>query len=257
MSEYSQSRDRRSRREKARARVGELLGTSDETREGIDARSRGPDKSGVDARTVDVDEEAVDSSGKASESYSQGVPTAQGPDRRPSAKGLLRNAASKSKTAAKERARSKAQDAKEKATRENLVKFMIANSSDIGLDDSVKEKSRNQEVVERATEAAHIQSPMSTSLEMTGDPGLVSEMARASSADSAGLLSGSPTSVDAAAPLGVGPGFGVSWDDDEESQDGVGFPSILGDADDDDRDEDDEESEPFDFDDPFGIGGEF
>lgn len=227
-------RTQKSRRQRARERVEELLGTNDE-REGVDARGRGDDRQGVSARGYDVDEDAVAGASSTGDSWADGVPVSEGPDRGPSARERVREAASRGAAAAKARA-------SEKASKASLAAALREVAAEGGGEPS---GSRNRELVKRAERAGHIKNPTPTSLRAMGDSVIVSEMARADSGAEATLIGG---------------GSMLSFEG-EEMNDGVGVSAEglgLGldfEMGGDDGDSGDADGDAFEFDDPFGLSG--
>jgi len=241
MAERSQ-KSGKSRRQRARDRVAELLGRTSNEREGVDARGRGEDREGVSARGYQVDEDAVDSSGNAGESWASGVAVSKGPDKGPSTKERVRDAASRGAAAAKERASEKTSKAALKAALRGIAAEDVGGSS-----------SRNREMVERAEQAGHIKNPTPTSLQAMGDSAIVSEMARADSGNSATLLGGDGESM-----LSFD-GLDAESADDSGSNAGLGLNVSFGLEDDGGMwgadGDDDDDADDFEVDDPFGLSG--
>jgi len=222
------SDDSESRLDALRRRVSALR--SDDSPDGVDARTRGDDRSAVDAPEVDVDDEAVAAAGDAG--YGGDIATADG--------SKPRSRVAKSKQRAAEELRDQADADSVKAAAKKTLEGLAADEGAPNRAPGTT-GTQTEEIAKRATDAAAIRSPMDGSLRTIGDERAVTDMARASAAQGDELITGTGlTFEDEAADRSRGaadPGFvDVS----------VGFG-----MDDTDAEFDDE----FGLDDPFGLTG--
>lgn len=220
--------DSESRLEALRRRVSELR--SDDSPDGVDARTRGDDRSAVDARRVDVDDEAAAAAGETD--YGDEIATADG------SKPRNRVAKAKARAAAELRDRADA-DSVKAAAKKTL--------DDLATDEGAPNRApgttgtQTEAIAKRATDAAAIRSPMGGSLRTIGDERVVTDMARAPAAQGDELVTGTGLTFEdetggrsrgaADAPAFVGVGVGVGTED-------AGGDGLLS------------------FDDPFGLAGE-
>lgn len=211
-----------------RRRVSQFRG--DDSPRGVDARTRGENRSAVDAREVDVDEEAFDAAG---EGRFEGVPTADG------SKPRGRLAKAKARAAAELRDRADADSAKAAAKR-----ALEGIAADEGApDDYGTTGTKTERIAKRATDAASIRAPMGGSLRTVGDERVVTDMARAGSAETEGLLSGAP--LDFRGGMGRRTGPHVAVGVDAGMDDDMGFEDSFGLVGGDDLDEEDDDAGPF------------
>jgi len=227
-----------------RRRVSKLR--SDDSPQGVDARTRGEDRSAVDARRVDVDEKAVSA---AAEGDFEGVPTASASDE-PSSR--VAKAKARAAAALKERADSESAKAAAKRALEGVA-------ADEGApDDYGTTGTKTERIAKRATDAASIRAPMGGSLRTVGDERVVTDMARAGSAETEGLLSGAPLSFRGGRGRRSGPSvaLGVGFADAGMGDDDMGFEDPFGLAGDDDRDGEDDDDDAGAFPGVSILGGE-
>lgn len=222
------SDDSESRLEALRRRVSELR--SDDSPDGVDARTRGDDRSAVDARRVDVDDEAASAAGETD--YGDEIATADG------AKPRRRVAKAKARAAREIRDRADADSVKAAAEK---------TLDDLATDEGAPNRApgttgtQTEAIAKRATDAAAIRSPMGGSLRTIGDERVVTDMARAPATQGDELVTGTGLTFEdepggrsrgAASDPGF-PGVGVGF-----GMDGAGADGMLS------------------FDDEFGLTGE-
>jgi len=209
-----------------RRRVSKLR--SDDSPQGVDARTRGEDRSAVDARRVAVDDEAAASAG---EGRFEGVPTADGSEPR----GAVAKAKARAAAALRERADADTVKAAAKRAAEGVA-------ADEGApDDYGTTGTKTEQIAKRATDAASIRAPMGGSLRTVGDERVVTDMARAGSAETEGLLSGAPLAYRGGMGRRSGPSVAVGVD--AGMDDGIGFEDPFGLAGGDDRDDTDDDDD--------------
>jgi len=234
--------DRRdeSRLDALRRRVSKLR--DDDGPDGVDARTRGKNRSAVDARRTEVDEEAVAAAG---EGEFEGVPIADASKPR----SRVAKARARVAEALQDRADSESVKAAAKKTLEGIATDEGAPSRAPGTTGT-----QTEEIAQRATDAAEIRSPMGGSLRTIGDERVVTDMARAAAAEDDELLTGAGLSFEsvetgrsrraASDPEFVGMGVGFEMedaDDDDEMRvdDPFGLTGAVAD------DPDDEDDDPF------------
>jgi hypothetical protein len=230
-----------SRLDALRRRVSELR--SDDTPDGVDARTRGDDRSAVDARRVDVDDDAAAAANE--DDYGDEIATADG------SKPRSRVAKAKARAAREIRDRADA-DSVKAAAKKTL--------DDLATDEGAPNRApgttgtQTEAIAKRATDAAAIRSPMGGSLRTIGDERVVTDMARAPAAQGDELVTGtgldfedetagdSQGAASDAGFVGVSVGFGA---EDTGADEELGFDDPFGLTGDTDDDRDDDEDDPF------------